>query len=486
MLLDDVSMTIGGSSVRGASTLAVENPATGEIIAQSPAASPEQLDMAFAAAARAARPWRTDSDAREQVMIAAADAVNACAAELADLITLEQGKPLAEAHAEVLGTVVALRYFASQRLTPTVLSDRPGPRVVVRRRPVGVVAAITPWNSPIMVAGALKIAPALAAGNTIVVKPSPFTPLATLRLGRVLATVLPPGVVNVISGGNELGAMMTSHSVPSLITFTGSSGVGRLVAQSAARDMKRAILELGGNDPAIVLDDVEVDDVAEALFWGAFGNAGQTCVAIKRVYVPQALHGKLVDALASIAASVRVGDGRDPATQMGPLTTSSQRDIVSDLVSAAANSGGRIVTGGSALKTLGTFYAPTIIDRVSDGDRIVDEEQFGPALPIVAYDDVDDVLGKVNASQYGLGGSVWSSDPLRGREVADRLDAGTTWVNTHRGSLWPIQPTAGLRHSGLGAELGTWGLEHFTDLSVQHDAVSVNARPVGLVLADEG
>jgi acyl-CoA reductase-like NAD-dependent aldehyde dehydrogenase len=482
---DELTMTIDGSAVRGSAAFPVEDPATGHVIASAPDATADDLDAAFTSAARALPAWAADADGREAGLRAAADAVAGAAGELAGLVTCEQGKPLAEARAEVLGTVAALRHFAGMRLEPAVLQGGPGPRVVVRRRPVGVVAAITPWNSPVLVAGGMKIAPALAAGNTVVLKPSPLTPLATLRLGELLAPVLPPGVVNVVSGGNDLGRWMTTHPVPRLITFTGSPRTGRIVAEAAARDLKRAVLELGGNDPAIVLDDVSVADVAEALFWGAFGNAGQTCVAIKRVYVPHALHDEVVAALAAIAHAVTVGDGRDPATQMGPLTAESQRAIVAGLVTDAVGHGARVAAGGGPIDRPGYFYRPTILDSLTDGFRIVDEEQFGPALPVVAYRDIDEALARVNASDYGLGGSVWSADPERGRSVADRIEAGTTWVNTHRGSLWPLQPTAGLKHSGVGAELGTWGLESFTDLSVRHDAPAVSARPVGLITREE-
>ena len=484
MSLGELAMTIDGSPVRGTAVFPVEDPATGQVAASAPDATAGELDAAFTSAARALPAWAADADGRQACLRAATDAVAGAADELAGLVTCEQGKPLAEARAEVLGTVAALRHFAGVRLEPIVLQDSPGPRVVVRRRPVGVIAAITPWNSPLMVAGGMKVAPALAAGNTVVLKPSPLTPLATLRLGQLLASVLPPGVVNVVTGGDDLGRWMTRHPVPRLITFTGSPRTGRLVAEAAARDLKRAVLELGGNDPAVVLDDARVADVAAALFWGAFGNAGQTCVAIKRVYVPEAMHDELVAALAAIADAVTVGDGRDPGTQMGPLTAESQRAIVAGLVTDAVRRGARVAAGGGPLDRPGYFYRPTILDSVTDGFRIVDEEQFGPALPVVAYRDVDEVLARVNASDYGLGGSVWSADPDRGRSVADRIEAGTTWVNTHRGSLWPLQPTAGLKHSGIGAELGTWGLESFTDLSVRHDAPTVSARPVGLVLQD--
>jgi acyl-CoA reductase-like NAD-dependent aldehyde dehydrogenase len=485
MQINDATMTINGAPVRGTRVFEVEDPATGKVIASAPDATADELDAAFAAASRALPRWGADADGRQAFLSAAADAVAGAAEELAGLVTAEQGKPLSEARAEVLGTVAALKHYAGVRLEATLLHDGTDSRVSVRRRPVGVVAAITPWNSPVMVAGGMKIAPALAAGNTIVLKPSPLTPLGTLRLGALLGTVLPPGVVNVVSGGDDLGRWMTDHLVPRLITFTGSPRVGRLVGEAAARDLKRTVLELGGNDPAIVLDDAPVADIAEALFWGAFGNAGQTCVAIKRLYVPEVLHADLVAALAAIAEGVVVGNGDDPATQMGPLTAPAQREFVAGLVTDAIGHGGRVVAGGAPLDRPGYFYRPTILDSVTDGFRIVDEEQFGPALPIVAYRDVDEVLARVNASEYGLGGSVWSADQERARSVADRIEAGTTWVNTHRGSLWPLQPSAGLKHSGVGAELGTWGLECFTDLSIRHDALAVQARPTGMITIGE-
>jgi len=478
------SLSIGGDAVAGATTLPVTNPATGEVLAEAPAADAAQLDAAFAAAAGALPGWSaTDPDERGAALLAAADAVAAATDELAALITDEQGKPLPEATVEVLGTVAALRHFAGLRIADQVLRDA-APRVVVRRRPVGVVGAITPWNSPVMVAGGMKIAPALAAGATVVLKPSPFTPLSSLRLAELMTPALPPGVLNVVSGANDLGAWMTAHPIPRLITFTGSPAIGRRVAAAAAEDLKRVVLELGGNDPAVLLDDAVVADVAEAVFWAAFGNAGQTCVAVKRVYVPEALHAELVDALVALAEGVLVGGGREDGVRMGPLTSPAQRDIVAGLVEDARSSGGRVVTGGEVIDRPGNFYRPTIVDGVTDKTRLVAEEQFGPALPIVAYRDLDEVLGNVNASDYGLGGSVWGTDVDRARSVADRVEAGTTWVNTHRGSLWPLQPTAGLKQSGLGAELGTWGLESFTELSVAHDVRTVTARPVGLVTGD--
>jgi len=474
----DFANVIGGKLVSGGATLPVDNPATGQVIAQAPAATPAELDEAFAAAADAQPGWAADSPGRDQAMRAAADVITSIADEIAELITLEQGKPLAEARMEPLGMALALRHFAGKRLEPVVLSPA-DPEVIVRHRPVGVVAAITPWNSPVLVAG-MKLSAAWAVGNTVVLKPSPFTPLSTLRMAEALNDVMPHGVMNVVNGGNELGALMTSHPTPRLITFTGSPQTGKLVAESAGRDLKRTILELGGNDPAVILDDASVDEIAQAIFWAAFGNGGQTCVAVKRVYVPKTLHSVVVDAFTALAEAVQVGDGMNPATQIGPLTTPAQRSVVSNLVEDAKAHGARATVGGYEIDGPGYFYRPTIVDGVTDSTRLVAEEQFGPALPVVEYADLDDVIRSLNESMYGLGGSIWSPDTERAQAVADRLHSGTAWVNCHRASLWPLQPTAGTGWSGLGSEMGQWGMEAFTELQVRHTVAKVQASSVGI------
>jgi acyl-CoA reductase-like NAD-dependent aldehyde dehydrogenase len=474
----DFANVIDGKLVMGRATLPVDNPATGQVIAQAPAAAPADLDEAFTAAANAQPEWEADSPGRSQAMLAAADVITSITEEIAELITLEQGKPLGEARMEPLGMALALRHFAGRRLEPVVLSPA-DPEVIVRHRPVGVVAAITPWNSPILVAG-MKLGAAWAVGNTVVLKPSPFTPLSTLRMAEALNDVMPHGVLNVVSGGNELGALMTAHPVPRLITFTGSPQTGKLVAESAGRDLKRTILELGGNDPALILEDASADEIAQAVFWAAFGNCGQTCVAVKRVYVPKNLHAEVVDAFTALAEDAEVGDGMDPATKIGPLTTVAQRSIVSNLVEDAKAHGARVTAGGHEIDGPGYFYRPAIVDGVTDSTRLVAEEQFGPALPVVEYTDLDDVIRNLNESKYGLGGSVWSPDTERAQTIADRLHSGTTWVNCHRASLWPLQPTAGTGWSGLGSEMGEWGMEAFTELQVRHTVAKVRASAVGI------
>jgi acyl-CoA reductase-like NAD-dependent aldehyde dehydrogenase len=392
------------------------------------------------------------------------DLLFASVEELAPILTSEQGKSLGDAKIEVFGAAIWFRYFADLELPREVIQDDDAAFAEVIRRPLGVVAAITPWNFPLILAS-WKIAPALLAGNTMVLKPSPYTPLTTLRLGELLRDVLPPGVFNVVSGGDELGAWMTSHPIPRKISFTGSVATGKLVAASAAPDLKRVTLELGGNDPAIVLDDVEPSEIADKLFWGAFSNNGQICSAIKRVYVPEARYVEYVDALAECARGVVVGDGMEEGTQLGPINNKPQFDRVTELVDDALAGGARAVTGGKPMDRPGYFFEPTILADISDGVRIVDEEQFGPALPIIGYRDLADAVERANATHFGLSGSVWTSDPDRGADVAGQLECGTAWVNAHL-ALAPHQPFGGAKWSGIGVENGPWGLLGFTELQV--------------------
>ena len=459
-------MTIGGSDVPAESTFPVINPATGEPHASAPDATREQLDAAMEAASKAYRDWRADEGARRDALRRAADVVTDAADALAPTLTAEQGKPLRDAKREVLGCARWMEYYADLEMPREVIQDDEKALVEVVRRPLGVVAAITPWNFPVSLAG-WKIAPALLAGNTMVLKPSPFTPLSTLQLGALLRDVFPPGVVNVVSGGDDLGAWMTSHPVPRKISFTGSVATGKKVAVAAAPDLKRATLELGGNDAAILLDDVDPAKVVDGLFGAAFANNGQVCSAIKRVYVPDRLYGDVVDALAAKARTVKVGDGTEPETDLGPINNKPQFERVNELVTDAVRGGARAVTGGRPLDRPGYFYEPTILADVSDGIRIVDEEQFGPALPVISYRDVDDAVERANATSFGLSGSVWGTDADRAAEVAARLECGTSWVNAHL-ILGPAQPFGGFKWSGIGVENGPWGYYGFTEIQVLH------------------
>ena len=456
------AMTIDGAPAATEATFGVINPTTGDVFEEAPECTREQLDAAMQAAVTAFRTWRLDEAARRALLPACADAINAHADELARVLTQEQGKPLAKAAAEIAGAAKWLTYTARLEIPVEVALDNDRVRVEVRRRPYGVVAAITPWNYPVSLA-VWKIAPALLAGNTIVLKPSPFTPLATLRLGEILLDLLPAGVLNVVSGGDALGAWMTSHPAVRKISFTGSVATGKLVAAAAAPDLKRVTLELGGNDPAIVLPDVDVARTAKRLFWGAFENCGQVCSAIKRVYVPESLYEPMVARLAEMARGVTVGNGLDEDSQLGPINNQPQFERVQELVEDARQSGARMVTGGQRLGDSGYFYAPTIVADLADGARLVDEEQFGPVLPVVPYTELDDAIERANATHFGLSGSVWSSDTARAEAVARQLECGTAWVNQHLNVL-PHAPFGGAKWSGIGVENGPWGLLGFTEI----------------------
>lgn len=457
----DSSMTIDGKAVAGSGSFSVINPATGKPFAEAPECTREQLDDAMSAAAAAFGPWRRDEAARRKALGDCAAALRERAPELGRILTLEQGKPLEKGIGEFFGAGVWFDYTASLELPVEVVQDDEEARVEVHRRPLGVVGAITPWNFPIIL-GVWKIAPALLAGNTIVIKPSPFTPLATLALGETLRDVLPPGVLNVVSGGDDLGAWITEHPAVRKISFTGSTATGKRVAAAAAPDLKRLTLELGGNDAAIVLPDVDPAEIAEKVFWGAFENTGQVCSAIKRVFVHEDRYDAMLAELGRRASDVVVGDGLDASTQLGPLNNAPQFERVSELVAEAVQGGARVVTGGGPRKGDGYFFEPTILGDVAEGLRIVDEEQFGPALPVLTYRDVDEAVERANDTMYGLSGSVWSGDVRRATEIASHLECGTAWVNQHL-QIVPHAPFGGAKWSGLGVENGHWGLYGFTE-----------------------
>ena len=466
--MSNQTMTIAGEATPTAGTFDVINPATGDVFAQAPDATREQLDAAFDAAQKAQIDWKRDEDARRQALRDASAKLFASVGDLAPLLTSEQGKPLDKAAEEVFGAGIWFSYYADLEIAPLQIQDDGNAVAHVHRRPMGVVAAITPWNFPLILAS-WKIAPALRAGNTMVLKPSPYTPLSTLKMIEILNEVFPSGVLNGVSGGDELGKWMTAHPTPRKVSFTGSVAAGKHVAAAAATDLKRVTLELGGNDPAIILDDVEDPAaVAEKIFWGAFANSGQICSAIKRVYVPEAMHDQVVEALAEQANNVKMGPGTDEGVQLGPINNAPQYERVKELVKDAIDGGATAVAGGAAADGPGYFFQPTILAGAHDGTRIVDEEQFGPALPVIPYRNVDDVISRANATHFGLSGSVWSNDDARASEVADQLECGTAWVNAHL-ALAPHQPFGGFKWSGVGVENGPWGLDAFTDIQVRYN-----------------
>ncbi|WP_225826230.1 aldehyde dehydrogenase family protein [Streptomyces naphthomycinicus] len=441
---------------RRTARFAVVDPATGETFAEAPDQQPDELDAVVDRARRAWYDWRADPAARTSALRVAADAVERAGDDLARLLTREQGKPLAESYAEIARTAARLRYFAGLSPRPRRITDGRPVHSEIRWRPLGPVAAIVPWNFPLQLAAA-KFAPALAAGNTLILKPSPFTPLATRLLGSVLATALPEDVLTVVTGREPLGARLASHPGIRHVTFTGSVPTGRAVAEAAAASLARVTLELGGNDAAVLLDDVEVDGIADRLFWAAFRNCGQVCMAVKRVYAPARLHAEVVEALAQRAKTVAVGAGLDPDTRLGPVNNAPQLARVEQVTRQALADGARAAAGGRRPDGPGYFFPPTILTDVPAGSPVVTEEQFGPVLPVLPYRSLDEAVDAANATGFGLGGSVWGTDLDRAEAVADRLECGTAWIN-HHAELSLAQPFAGVKDSGVGVAGGPWGL----------------------------
>ncbi|MFD0211380.1 aldehyde dehydrogenase family protein [Streptomyces hirsutus] len=445
----------GAPGTRGGHFVVID-PATGAGFDAAPDRQPDELDVVVDRARTAWRGWRDDPVARRTALLAAADAVEAAGADLAPLLTREQGKPLAESHAEVARTAARLRYFAEMDHGPQRIADGRPVRSEIRWRPLGPVAAIVPWNFPLQLAAA-KFAPALAAGNTMVLKPSPYTPLATRLLGSVVSSALPEDVLTIVTGREPLGARLASHPGIRHVTFTGSIPTGRAVAEGAAASLARVTLELGGNDAAILLEDVDVERIADRLFWAAFRNCGQVCMAVKRVYAPVRLYSEVVEALAQRAKTAVVGPGLDPGSQLGPVNNAPQLARVERYTNQALADGARVAAGGGRLDRPGYFFAPTILADVPADSPVVTEEQFGPVLPVLPYGSLDEVVEAANSTAFGLGGSVWGTDLDRAETVADRLECGTAWIN-HHAELSLAQPFAGIKESGVGVAGGPWGL----------------------------
>ena len=468
--MDEFRLLIDGALVPGAAELPVVNPATGLSFATAARADAEQLEQSVAAAKRAFPAWATlDWNERHRILEALADAMEARFQDFAHLLTLEQGKPLDQANFEVGGSIAALRYFAGLELHERVLRETDEERIVEFRTPLGLVAAITPWNFPIILL-MLKLAPALIAGNVVIAKPAPTTPLTTLLLGEVAAPILPPGVFQTIVDANDLGHLLTAHPDVAHVSFTGSTATGKKVLASTADGLKRSTLELGGNDAALVLDDADVDAIAPAVFRAATLNAGQICLAAKRVYAPAALYDRLCTALSELASEAVVGDGLEQGTQIGPIQNRLQFEKVLGYLAEAERSG-HVLTGGKALDSAGFFVAPTVVRDIPDDSPLVGEEQFGPIIPVLPYDSLDDAIARINASEYGLGGTVWTSDASRGEAVARRIESGTVWVNRHLDLPFDV-PFGGAKQSGIGRQQGIEGLEEFTQARI----VNVNLK----------
>jgi len=458
-------MVIDGEKVRTDREIEVINPATGEVFATAAWADEAVLNDAVAAAQRAFPAWAaTPLSERGSMMHKLADALEARSEEIAHLIVMEQGQTLAEARGEAPGGIALLRYMADNvTYAPVVLRSDGDKRIVEHRRPLGVAALIAPWNVPINLM-LDKLVPALFAGNTVVAKPAGTTPLSTCLLAEIFNEILPPGVFNVICDDNDLGDALTSHPGIAKVGFTGSTATGMKVMASASKTLKRLTLELGGNDAAIVLDDVNPVEAARRVFPVAMANAGQICLAAKRIFVPAGMYDEFCDEMARLADATVVGDGMDPATTMGPLQNAAQyKKALGYLDDARAS--GTIIAGGEPVAGPGYFVRPTIVRDIPDTARLVREEQFCPVLPVLSYGDIDDAVERANSTEYGLGGTVWGRDLDRAFGVAMRLETGTVWVNEHM--VFDFGVTArGAKFSGVGGELGKEGFDADTQAYV--------------------
>lgn len=460
-------MIIGGRAVTTPETFDVVNPADGSIVAKCAKGTVEHLDEAVAAANKALPAWSGLSEAaRVSQLLAVAALIEQHQSELSELITREQGKTQSGpgANLEVGGCVAWTRATAGLSLPDEVIEDTPNNQIVLHRKPVGVVASITPWNWPLMIA-IWHIAPALRVGCTVVIKPSPFTPLSTLELVRLMNTILPEGVINAVTGDAEVGDRMTSHPGVKKVVFTGSTATGKRVMRQAVDTLKRLTLELGGNDAGIILPGTAIDPLLEKLFWGCFINCGQTCAALKRLYVHVDQYEEVVGKFAAYVKTIPVGNGMDPRHLIGPLTNKMQLQKVASYVDDARVKGARIVTGGAIADGPGYFYPLTVVADATDDMLLVREEQFGPAIPILKYRTVEEALTRANSLDTGLGGSVWGNDPKVAAEFATRLECGTAWVNQH-GTLHPMAPFGGIKGSGVGVEFNVDGLREYTTVQV--------------------
>ena len=471
--MSDYSMLINGAAVGAERSIEVLNPATETVIAAVPEATTEQLDEAVAAARAAFPAWSARSmDERRAMIMQIADRLEENLPELAQTLSDEQGKPLEGfaglgAMFEMGGCLAWIRYTASLDLPIEVIQDNDDARIEVHRKPVGVVGSITPWNYPLLIT-CWHIIPGLLAGCTVVAKPSEYTPLTVLKAMHLISDILPPGVINIVTGRGDLGAAMSAHEGIDKMVFTGSTRTGKRIMESAAGNLKRLTLELGGNDAAIVLPDTNVAEAAGKIFATAMINNGQTCAALKRLYVHEDIYDEMCAALAGIASSVKTGPASE-SPDFGPVQNKMQYDRVCELAETAKADGATFLTGGEPMPGPGYFFPVTIVRDIPEDSRLVQEEPFGPILPVISFSDTEDALARANAVSVGLGGSVWSGDIEKAQALASRLECGTAWVNNHA-MIQPDAPFGGVKQSGVGVEFGRYGLVEYTNIQTMQIA----------------
>lgn len=465
---------IGGQWLEASSgeTLAIENPATGEIIAHVPRAGAADIDLAVKTARRAfeSAAWRNMRPAdRGRLLESIARKIEDHADELAALESLDTGKAITFAKLlDLPATIEVFRYMGGWcskvgGKTLPVSFDGREYHAYTRREPIGVVGAITPWNYPLAL-GAWKIASALAAGCTMVIKPTELTPLSTLRLVELcLEAGLPEGVVNIVNGyGHEAGAALAQHPDVNKITFTGSTAVGKKIVEYSLGNLKRVTLELGGKSPSIVFADADLDQVGLAAALAVFFNSGQICFAATRLFVQDSVYDQVVEAVASAAQQFKVGNGLDPQTMMGPLVSAKQQDSVLSYIESGVQQGARLVCGGKRIGDKGYFVEPTVFADATPSMKVVQEEIFGPVVSVLRFKDIDDVTRMANDTPYGLAANIWTRDVKKAHRLAHRLEAGSVWVNCH-GVLDPALPFGGFKQSGWGREVSEEGLLAYTE-----------------------
>ncbi|XMA09575.1 hypothetical protein WAI453_002366 [Rhynchosporium graminicola] len=459
------SNIINGKPSTSSTTTHSINPATKEPNWEVPLSTFQDVDKAVAAARRAFKPWSKTAVAERKAALEGWSAeIAKHTAEFANLLVIEQGKPHQWATAEAGYASKAVSMTASLELPEEVVDSGEGRQTVTRYTPLGVAVGIVAWNYPLYMAVG-KIAPAVLTGNTIILKPSPFTPYTAIKVVEIAQKFFPPGVIQVLTGDESLGPMLTIHPGVDNISFTGSSATGKKVMESASKTLKRVTLELGGNDPAIVCKSVDIATVAPTVATMAFMNSGQTCLLIKRIYIHSSIYEAFRNAMVAYTKTMKVGEGFEEGVFLGPVQNKMQYDKVQGLFDDVEKNGMNIAIGGKTPDSKGYFINPTIIDNPDESSRIVVEEPFGPILPIMSWTGEDGVIDRANNTKMGLGASVWSSDLEEASRIAKQLEAGSVWVNEHM-ALGPTNAFSGHKHSGIGAEGGVEGLKGFCNIQV--------------------